>query len=133
MEGSHHLWVVGVGTPRCWWVDSGQLLLFVPILCHCSRVQGMGAPHFSCAVMPISCCGGQWSFVGGWSGCSLSLVGFCGLWVVVLCVIVVICGQLGFCLDGGWFVSFVGTGWSCLFCVVGGHSSWVIGVDIPHC
>jgi len=47
--------------------------------------------------------------VGGWSGCSLLLVGFCRLWAVVLCVIVVICGQLGICLDGGQFMSFMGS------------------------
>jgi len=29
---------------------------------------GMGAPRFLCAVMPVSCCGGQSLFVGGWSG-----------------------------------------------------------------
>ena len=45
---------------------------------------------------------------GGWSGCSLLLVGFCGLWADVLCVIVVICGWPGICLDGGQFVLFVG-------------------------
>jgi len=33
-----HSGVVGVGTPCCWWVDGGQLLSFVPILCHCSWV-----------------------------------------------------------------------------------------------
>ena len=56
----------------------------------------------------VTCRGGQLSFVGGWSGCSSSLLGFCGLWVVVLCIIVVICGRLGICLDGGQFMLFVG-------------------------
>jgi hypothetical protein len=85
------------------WHVSGQLPSFVPILCCCSWVQGMGAPRFSCVVMPVFCRGGQSSFVGGWSGRSSSLVG-----VVVLCVLVVVCGWLEFCRDGGWFVSFVG-------------------------
>ena len=94
-EGSRCSWVVGV---------SGQLPSFVPILCCCSWARGMGAPRFSCVVVPVFCHGGQSSsFVGGWSGRSLSLVG-----VVVLCVLVVVCGWLEFCRDGGWFVSFVG-------------------------
>ena len=57
VEGCHHLWVAGI---------SGQLSLFMPVLCCCLWVQGMGAPRFSCVVVPISChCG--WlvqSFVG---------------------------------------------------------------------
>jgi len=94
-EGSHCSWVVGV---------SGQLPSFVPILCCCSWARGMGAPRFSCVVVPVFCRGGQSSsFVGGWSGRSSSLVG-----VVVLCVLVVVCGQPEFCRDGGWFMSFVG-------------------------
>jgi hypothetical protein len=93
-EGSRCSWMVGV---------SGQLPSFVPILCCCSWARGMGAPRFSCAVMPVFCHGGQSSFVGGWSGRSSSLVG-----VVVLCVLVVVCGRLEFCREGGWFVSFVG-------------------------
>ena len=28
--------------------------------------------------------------------------------MVVLCIVVVICGQLVICLDGGWFVLFMG-------------------------
>jgi len=94
-EGSRCSWVVGV---------SGQLPSFVPILCCCLWARGMGAPRFSCVVVPVFCCGGQSSsFVGGWSGRSSSLVG-----VVVLCVLVVVCGRPEFCCDDGWFVSFVG-------------------------
>jgi len=44
--GSRRLWVVGV---------SGQLSLLVPVLCCCSWVRGMGAPCFSCVVVPVSC------------------------------------------------------------------------------
>jgi len=41
-------------------------------------------------------------FVGGWSEHSSSLVGFRGLGGFV-------CGQPGFCLDGGQFMSFMGS------------------------
>ena len=34
-----------------------------------------------------------WSVVGGWGGHSSPLVGFCGMWAVVLGVIVVVCGR----------------------------------------
>jgi hypothetical protein len=79
-EGSRCSWVVGV---------SGQLPSFVPILCCCPWARGMGAPRFSCVVVPVFCRGGQSLFVGGWSGRSSSLVG-----VVVLCVLVVVCGSV---------------------------------------
>jgi len=42
----------------------------------CSWVRGTGTPRFSCAVVPVSCRGGQ-LFVGGWSG-----QGGGGMWIL---------------------------------------------------
>ena len=127
MEDGCHLWVVGVGTPHCWWVDGRQLSSFVPILCCCSWVRGMGAPRFSCAVMPVSCHGGRSSLVGGWSGCSSSLVGFCGLWVVVCASLWLFVGSQGFVLMVGgsccsWaVVPILCGGWLWFMGYCGGH------------
>jgi hypothetical protein len=143
VEGGCCLWVVGV---------SGQLSSFVPVLCCCSWARGMGAPCFSCAVVPVSCRGGQSSFVGGWSERSSSLVDFRGLWVVsfvggqgfalmvggscrLWAVVPVLCGGWSwFMVHGllGWTTHVVSgsavvvRGWSYPFrTVVGGGCGWV--------
>ena len=101
MEGGHHLleWALliagGLAVGRC-----HHLSLFCAVVHGC---EGWVLLVFRVWLCPFLVVVGS-----GWSGCSSSLVAFCGLWVVVLCVIVVICGQLGFCLDGGQFMLFVG-------------------------
>lgn len=84
------LGVLRVGSCHCSWADvpilchGGWAILTAGGLtvgsCHCLWVQGMGAPHFLCSHAH----GGRLSFVGGWSGCSSSLVGFRGLWAAVV-------------------------------------------------
>jgi hypothetical protein len=87
----------------------------------------MGAPCFSCAVVPVSCRGGQSSFVGGWSERSSSLVDFRGLWVVSFV------GGQGFALMVGgscrsWaVVPVLCGGWSWFMGYWGGRPTSLVG------